>query len=67
MGFGKTMRVSEKDFEAYTLDINVTIYYDDDFTVAELARLLPATEFAEWCGDKKKVDENGRESDTGRL
>ena len=51
VGFFETIRVSEKDFETYSLEEIVKTYKNEDYTITELARLLSATDFVDWCKD----------------
>lgn len=48
---GETMRVSDKDFETYVVEMNVNTYEDDCYTMTELAKLLSVTDFVNWCKD----------------
>lgn len=51
VGFLETIRISEKDFETYSVEETVETYKDEDYTITELARLLSATDFVDWCKD----------------
>ena len=51
VGFLETIRVSEKDFETYSVEEIVKTYKDEDYAITELARLLSATDFVNWCKD----------------
>lgn len=51
VGFLETIRVSEKDFETYSVEETVKTYQDEDYAITELARLLSATDFVNWCKD----------------
>ena len=51
VGFLETMRVSEKNFETYVVEDTVKTYKNEDYTIAELLKLLPATDFVLWCKD----------------
>lgn len=51
VGFLETIRVSEKDFETYSVEETIKTYKDEDYTITELARLLSATDFVDWCKD----------------
>lgn len=51
VGFLETMRVSEKNFETYVVEDTVKTYKNEDYTMAELLKLLPATDFVLWCKD----------------
>ncbi len=51
VGFLETIRVSEKDFETYSAEETVKTYQDEDYAITELARLLSATDFVNWCKD----------------
>ena len=50
-GFIETMRVSKKNFKSYKVKEILKTYKDKDYTITELARLLSATDFVNWCKD----------------
>lgn len=50
-GFLETMRVSKKNFKSYIVKEILKTYKDKDYTITELARLLSATDFVNWCKD----------------
>lgn len=49
--WGSHIRISEKDFKSYQIIDSLEVYKDNNFSVKELARLLSATDFVNWCKD----------------
>lgn len=49
LDFWETMRVSEKNFETYAVEMTVNTYEDDCYTMPELAELLSSVDFVLWC------------------
>lgn len=51
IGLVETMCVSKKNFKSYVVKETLKTYKDKDYTITELARLLSATDFVDWCKD----------------